>query len=105
MQGMLENQLLNLDIHSNRNGSEANSNELEDENDIDDYSMHSVTNNSTAAIHRPIRKNANNDSTAPQSNVPCGVSIESLNSSNNSRRRQLPQIPLEKQQASREKSK
>ena len=35
-----------------------------------------------------------------------GLSVESINSgSNNSKRRQLPQIPLEKQQQNREKSK
>lgn len=35
-----------------------------------------------------------------------GLSVESINSgSNNSKRRQLPQIPLEKQQQNRQKSK
>lgn len=34
-----------------------------------------------------------------------GVSIESLNSASNSRRRQLPQIPLEKQRENRDKGK
>ena len=72
---MFDNQLINLDIYSaNANTATNNSRECSD-----------IASQKLKSSH--------------------GLSIESINSgSNTSKRRQLPQIPLEKQQQNREKS-